>query len=271
MIRIVGYKDYGKDFLGIMARACGGSYARHTVFRKKRGDFVIPWGWCTSETSLNQGRKTLISKGEARIKMHKAGVPIPKLLASSDDRNIDGGEHEWPIVIRNNYHKQGTGFYLCYTMGEIAKAIRKCNDGWYASSLVEKAREYRVHVVKDRVLFVQDKLYVERRHAIAGVHNTGCEKWLWMDWDMLKEADNMLAIMCASLDAVKAVGFDFGAVDVMVDEDGKPFVLEVNTAPSLSSGQAKKYGLAFKKIAKKLKLPAKKRTITGLLMQDCFV
>ena len=33
--------------------------------------------------------------------------------------------------------------------------------------------------------------------------------------------------------AVRSLGLDFGAVDVLVDADGKVYVLEVNTAPGI--------------------------------------
>ena len=42
-------------------------------------------------------------------------------------------------------------------------------------------------------------------------------------------------VVDAALKAAKVGKLDFGGVDVMVDAEGKPYVLEVNSAPSQTS------------------------------------
>lgn len=54
----------------------------------------------------------------------------------------------------------------------------------------------------------------------------------------------------AAIAAVEALGLDFGAVDMVVDEEGKEFVLEVNTAPALSPMRVQQYVEALRKIVR---------------------
>ena len=49
----------------------------------------------------------------------------------------------------------------------------------------------------------------------------------WGDWPM--------AVVVEAMKAAKVSGTDFCGVDVMVDADGNPYVLEVNSAPSQTS------------------------------------
>ena len=50
----------------------------------------------------------------------------------------------------------------------------------------------------------------------------------------------------AAIGAVSALGLDFGAVDLIVDANGKEYVLEVNTAPALSPMRVEKYVQALR-------------------------
>src|SRR5690606_22985293 len=47
--------------------------------------------------------------------------------------------------------------------------------------------------------------------------------------------DSKIALEC--LKAVEAIGLDFAGVDVIVDKNGKPYILELNTSPTLNSSE----------------------------------
>lgn len=52
--------------------------------------------------------------------------------------------------------------------------------------------------------------------------------------------------------ALEALKLDFGAVDIMIDKDGNPYLLEVNTAGTLSSSEysMSRYAMYFDWLAK---------------------
>jgi len=107
------------------------------------------------------------------------------------------------------------------------------SNGWYASELIDKVAEYRVYVVSGRVATVAEKT-PDNPDAVAwNVAQGGrFDVVRWGSWPM--------EVVRVALEAFKYSGLDFGGVDVMVDRDGRAYVIEINSAPSLpllSSGQ----------------------------------
>lgn len=105
---------------------------------------------------------------------------------------------------------------------------------------VKKRAEYRTHVVNDKVIHVQEKKKKHgHEHSLIQSHDNG--------YVFGKPGEVPQSVLDAGIGAVKALGLDFGAVDVIWNEhQGKAYVLEVNTAPGLSPQTAEKYANAFK-------------------------
>lgn len=97
---------------------------------------------------------------------------------------------------------------------------------------VKKKAEYRAHVINGEVV-----LLVQKRKR-NGVEQT-------RDQELIRSCDNGWVHACNNVDeppatlkpmcvkAVAALGLDFGAVDVIVDQSNTPVILEVNTAPGI--------------------------------------
>lgn len=103
---------------------------------------------------------------------------------------------------------------------------------------VSNSGEYRVHVVKNNVILYQKKSRrvnedgeVETAEgADADVRNLA-SNWVYRTGNLrrLERVENL------AIDAIKAVGLDFGAVDIIMDNNGDVYVLEVNSAPGLGN------------------------------------
>lgn len=121
----------------------------------------------------------------------------------------------------------GRGIILAQTVNQLVNAQ-------LYTKYKKKKKEFRVHVFQGRVIDVSEK---RRRNKAARPENfdgyirNHSNGWVFCRDDIALPADvNALAIS-----AVRALGLDFGAVDIIWNErDNASYVLEVNTAPGLS-------------------------------------
>ena len=125
----------------------------------------------------------------------------------------------------------------------------KIPDAKLYTRYIPKAEEYRIHVMKGKIIFVQRKArnkdipddkvnWLIRNHGNGFIYAN-------MDVKMVSEAKaKKQAIM-----AVEALGLDFGAVDIVYNrQKDTHYVLEVNTAPGLTGSTLEAYARAFKEI-----------------------
>ena len=103
---------------------------------------------------------------------------------------------------------------------------------------VDIYREYRIHVVGEQVVRVQGKYldFPEQDMTGGRVYNYANGYRFKTPQKLLPLQQEQEAIM-----AVKSLGLDFGAVDLIVDENKKHYILEVNTGPSCSPMTARAY------------------------------
>lgn len=112
---------------------------------------------------------------------------------------------------------------------------------------IPKKDEFRVHVINGEVIDVQRKVLKKEKLESGDDIN-----WKIRNLDngfiYQREGINVPdAVKEVSVQAVKQIGLDFGAVDVVVDiKTQEPKVLEVNTAPGITGTTAKNYGDAFR-------------------------
>lgn len=167
-------------------------------------------------------------KKASRLAMQDAGIPVPETwpadLFNFEGDDDDGGE----FVLRRARHAQGKDLWH----GDAAKIHRDLErnnvyDG-YVSRLINKVAEYRVFVCQGRVVWVAQKKPGNPDQVAWNVAQGGeFSNVRWGEWHM---PSCRAAILAALLSRT-----DFCGVDVMVDADGKPYVLEVNSAPSQTS------------------------------------
>jgi glutathione synthase/RimK-type ligase-like ATP-grasp enzyme len=98
--------------------------------------------------------------------------------------------------------------------------------------------EYRVNVFNGDIILYQKK---SRRVNEDGEVETAegeeadvrnlASNWVYRTGKLksLERVENL------AIDAIEALGLDFGAVDIIMDNDGEVYVLEVNTAPGLGN------------------------------------
>lgn len=134
----------------------------------------------------------------------------------------------------------GAGIVLASTEEELV-------DAPLYTEYIPKKEEYRVHVFNGEVIHVSRKA---RRKDVPDEnvnwkirnHNNG---FIFQHENFeLPDECNVQALL-----AVKDLGLDFGAVDIIWnDKQQKAYVLEVNTAPGIEGKTLDAYVNAFKKV-----------------------
>jgi hypothetical protein len=201
------------------------------------------------------------NKRRARQIFEAADVPAPKLFTAANAIT----EADLPLVGRTSYHQKGEGFWFCKTMKDVRAAVTA--GATHFLEFIPSTREYRVHT------FISGKHLdtpVDKRTADSYVSTKISEK-VWQGegspnpeepqknhefgWSFLgpqdRRTDELDVVRYAAKQAIAALGIDFGAVDVMYRLRTKcPYVLEVNSTPSLADDAANTCEVYAKRILK---------------------
>jgi hypothetical protein len=196
----------------------------------ENSDFLVNWGyagrvWKTHRCPDINNRNTLENKGAQKRALVAARVRSPKVFEVGEFPNV-------PVVVRMASHHGGNDAIYVETKEEWDKIKHKYYGG-YATEFVDKVAEYRVHST-----MISGALYATRKC----IKNKGLLCWNNANERVLgsRETDRLLLRRLALIGkkAIKAIGYDFGAVDVMMDEAGMLWVIEVNSAPALENDEA---------------------------------
>ncbi len=134
----------------------------------------------------------------------------------------------FPLIVRPKKHAQGKMLFKCDSFGELERAVQRCGAGYYISEYIPKVAEYRVAIVSGRVAWCVQKTPADAAAIAWNVARGG-------RFDQVPFGDWPLRVVKAAIEAFNLTSLDFGGVDVMVDAEGKPYILEINSAPSLTS------------------------------------
>lgn len=187
------------------------------------------------------------NKRMALLGMQARGVPVPEQYSFQDAlERVRGGNQ--PIVARTERHHGGSGFWLCRRRRELREAA--IMGATHFMEYISPAREFRVHVAFGESIKLTEKMYLfssdstnptwlhgDHRNAPSGTRNFQ-NGWRFRYPQDFGYRPTLRAI---AKDAVRSLGLDFGAVDVLWDHGRVTargsgfFVTEVNTAPDLRS------------------------------------
>ncbi len=136
---------------------------------------------------------------------------------------------EKQLIVRKSKHAQGKDLDVVNSITDLLAACSKYGSGnFYISDVIDKVAEYRVFVVQGRAVAVARKTPSNPDDIAWNVAKGGkFENVRWSEWP--------LKAVKQSIQAFKLSGLDFGGVDVMLDAEGNSYILEINSAPSLTS------------------------------------
>ncbi len=201
---------------------------------------------------VNYSRKTLmLNRPEAiaiardKLKTFEAlagKVTIPKYTISKEVAS------QWDkVFVRSTVTgSQGSGISVINTNeSELPDAPL------YVKAILGSRIEYRLHVVRSSLIFVQQKRKMsEEKMTGLGFTFDSRVRSYHNGWVFTAVTGSILEFMiCQAIEALEIVGLDFGAVDI-ISKDGRFYILEINSNPAITSTTGKeRYEQAFRNIA----------------------
>jgi glutathione synthase/RimK-type ligase-like ATP-grasp enzyme len=219
-------------------------------YRRREGDLIINWGAGDSpfkgakvanqpESIINASNKLTCFK-----LLKDSGVRTPDFTEDQEEaeRWAAGGT---TVMCRTLLQaNSGKGIVVAEKAADVVRAP-------LYTKYVKKKDEYRIHVLRKpgkepEVISVQRKA---KRHDAEDVDfkiRNLANGFVFVREGVVPPDD----VSRQAIEAVKATGLAFGAVDVVWNEHlGQAFVLEVNTAPGLEGQTVEDYANAFAAIA----------------------
>lgn len=222
-------------------------------FVGRRGDVIINWGNSSScvvgsnFTYLNHPRCVALSSNKLKSfqKFNAEGISIPEFALSIRDVEDQAPSSVWVARTKLSGHS-GDGIVIG-TPDELPVAP-------LYTKYIEKTAEFRAIVVGESVVdFKQKKKRSSPRDEqgeIIEAERIEHDPHVWnLDGGYVFVRGAVLrpgGIDELAVSAVKALGLDFGAVDIIQDSEGTLYVLEVNTAFGLDGTTIELVGEAIK-------------------------
>jgi len=214
-----------------------------------------------------------------------------------------GAKIALPLIARTNYHQGGANFFTCLTQTHVKEVVdilsNRLKKKGYFQDYIDVKEEYRLHIVDGKVIYAQRKVprtnmkeahvtdqtdKIKRLAEKKGVTLDDASLAFALEYQGAKIASPDLIIKSntrgykfsgvklvnvnksladESIKAVAALGLQFGAVDCVMDTDGNPWVIEVNTGPGLEGTAFKNYVNAFNDVINNILKPAAKKPIAA--------
>ena len=221
----------------VIARSLGfRKWGTKRIAPKQPVDLVLRWG---ASDDLNAGVeinpaaaiRAAANKWTTLSRLQRAGVStVPFSRDYADLRQCSY------IYGRSSYGQGGRGIGV-YESSGMGIMLGGQQHEFYTGG-IDVNREYRLHIVGDEVVRVQGKYldFPEQDASGGRVRNHANGYRFRTPRQRLKPQREEAAVA-----AVKTLGLDFGAVDLILDYEGNHYVLEVNTGPSCSPMTANAY------------------------------
>lgn len=224
---------------------------RDGEYQPRSSDFIVGWGYSKppvwANKALSCGAKWINKPEVIPNAVHKlvsfelfeeAGIPIPPRTTSRARAKIWLGEGKTVFARSTDNGCKGEGI-------TVVKPEESLPSSLFYTQFIPNQTEYRIYVIGDKVVDLLEKR--KSSDIEANPYIRGCEELGWVFCRQhvhTPESAQQIAIK-----AVKALGLDFGGVDVICT-GGNTTVLEVNTQPDIFGSGCTKFVEVFAEMAK---------------------
>lgn len=205
---------------------------------KTEGLTCINWGSTVCPFSgLNPTEKVM--KASDKLSFFKL-VPPEVTLQWTEDKEVALGWLDYtPVVVRHTTTGSGGNGIEIIEEGSLP-------DAPLYTKYFKKDREFRVHVFQGEVIDFQRKA---RKKDVPDEEVNWRVRNLAGGFVYIRNGVELpVTARKVALEAMSAIGLDFGAVDVLTSSQGISVAIEINTAPGLMGQTLTSYTEAFKRL-----------------------
>lgn len=254
-LRIYPYKMGSESASELATSLNAGRVYPDGNYSPKTGHVIINWGSSVSPAWADVARRrgviflntpSAVARATNKLKtfeyLRQNGVTVPEFTTDMALANhwLDDG---FTVIERHSLSgNSGVGIRVVNDTDDNVEST--LTSAPLYTKYIPKKKEFRVNVFRGEVID-----YAQKKKR--GTENRGPEfnKYICsseMGWVFCKnDIDHIDAVKVAAVAAVRALGLDFAAVDIMFHRN-TAYVLEVNTAPGMSPSTLEKYVLKFR-------------------------
>jgi hypothetical protein len=197
-----------------------------------------------ADATITWGR--LMDKLEQLKILKEAGVPVPRFSTNREELMCLVRGDVWGRKIN---HSQGRDIRFPGDRGYE-------RSDYFVEPIKDVKDEWRVHIFNGLSIHSARKVWIGPCiHNIPHISNPppwNCNicnsvRSRINGWRMLRDKELPSKVRTVAKAAVKALGWDLGAVDLLKCEDSKIYVLEVNSRPGLDNRTAEQYVRAIRR------------------------
>lgn len=185
----------------------------------------------------SKGYNMIGNKIETRFFLTRRGISVPRTYFNIE--NI-----KYPCIARPARHSVNRHFYILKDDAD-KKAFLKNKiytlKKWYYSDLIDVGKEYRVMIMDEEVFLVYNRMLGSSIEETLDIRNEARRTNSLVRYECQNEVSKDNLDLC--LKAMKILDVGYGAVDLIVDKEGKGYIVEINSTPFLEGDIVKE---AFK-------------------------
>ena len=213
-----------------------GEFIGCQVYRKKPRschDFIVNYG--ANEPTAHLNSHIIYNKYNQFCILKKNGISVPEFYSKSELEKCKS----FPVLGRRIYHSQGKDIIFINSKKELYSTPQSRYD--FLVKYYPITSEYRAHVLGKYVDFISAKVQENKDEDTFDKIRSRRLGWIQVEY----EGEFTQQIIDIAKKSISALGFDFGAVDIIRSKD-RLYVLEVNSAPSLEERKLVLYANFFK-------------------------
>jgi len=163
-----------------------------------------------------------------------AGLPtIPFIYGSLDLILSKSGTFGFPFILKRSRGQQGKQVFLVRSQDQLAGFCQKFKsqqrEGYYflAQKFIKNDGDFRLFIIGDNCLGIM-KRTVQKKDEFRNNISLGGKG------EQVSLPDKVIDL---AIQAAKVSRLDIAGVDIIIDDEGHPYILEVNSAPQFNGFQ----------------------------------